>query len=99
MRTHRWKDIRRGKLSEKKLAAVEKEVEKELVELTLRDLRQTLGITQEQLANAIGSAQSEVSRLENRDDHHVSTLRKVVKALGGELEVAAVFGKKRVRVA
>jgi hypothetical protein len=26
-------------------------------------------------------------------------LRKVVEALGGELEVSAVFGKKRVRVA
>jgi hypothetical protein len=48
---------------------------------------------------AAGMAQSEVSRLERREDHHVSTLRKVVEALGGELEVSAVFGEKRVRVA
>lgn len=99
MKTHRWKDIRRGKLSAKKLAEVDKQVRDELLGLSLRDLRQSLGITQHDLAKAVGIAQSEVSRLERRDDYHVSTLRKVVTALGGDLEVSAVFGKKRVRVA
>ena len=99
MKTHRWKDIRRGKLSAKKLAGVEKRVREELLDLSLRELRKSLGITQRDLAEAIGVAQSEVSRLERRDDCHVSTLRKVVNALGGDLEVSAVFGKKRVRVA
>ncbi|HEX5871054.1 MAG TPA: XRE family transcriptional regulator, partial [Longimicrobium sp.] len=32
-----------------------------------------------------------VSRLERRDDMHVSTLREVVEALGGELEITARF--------
>lgn len=99
MKTHRWKDIRRGNLSAQKLAEVEKQVRKDLLELSLRELRESLGITQRDLAEAIGMAQSEVSRLERRENCHVSTLRKVVKALGGDLEVSAVFGKKRVRVA
>jgi predicted transcriptional regulator len=99
MKLHRWKDIRRGKLSAKKLAEVEKQVREELLDLSLRDLRKSLGITQHDVAKAIGMAQSEISRLERRDDFHVSTLRKVVKALGGDLEISAVFGKKRVRVA
>ena len=99
MKTHRWKDIRRGNLSAKKLAEVEKQVREDLLDLSLRELRKSLGITQHDLAEAIGMAQSEVSRLERRDDCHVSTLRKVVKALGGDLEVSAIFGKKRVRVA
>jgi predicted transcriptional regulator len=99
MKIHRWKDIRRGKLSARKLAQVEKQVQKELVDLSLRDLRKSLGITQHDVAKALGMAQSEVSRLERRDDCHVSTLRKVVQALGGDLEISAVFGKKRVRVA
>ena len=99
MKTHRWKDIRRGKLSAKKLAEVDQQVRDDLLALSLRELRQSLGITQHDLAKAVGVAQSEVSRLERRDDYHVSTLRKVVKALGGDLEVSAVFGRKRVRVA
>ena len=99
MKMHQWKNIRRGKLSAKKLAEVEKQVREDLLELNLRELRESLGITQRDVAKAIGKAQSEVSRLERRDDCHVSTLRKVVKALGGDLEVSAVFGKKRVRVA
>ena len=99
MKLHRWKDIRRGKLSDKELAEVDKAVDEEAMELRLRSLREALGITQQQLAEVLGVAQSEVSRLERREDHHISTVRKVVEALGGELEVSAVFGKKRVRVA
>jgi predicted transcriptional regulator len=99
MTLHRWNDIKRGKLSDKRVAELEKKVADELLEMSLRELRESLGITQQALAEAVGMAQSEVSRLERRDDHYVSTLRKVVEALGGELEVSAVFGKKRVRVA
>jgi predicted transcriptional regulator len=99
MTLHRWKDIKKGKLSDKRVAELEKKVADELLDMSLRDLRESLGITQQALAEAVGMAQSEVSRLERREDHHVSTLRKVVEALGGELEVSAVFGKKRVRVA
>ena len=99
MKTHRWKDIRKSKLSEARIAEIEKEVAHELLEMSLRDLRESLGMTQQELAKVIDMTQSEVSRLERREDHHISTVRKVVEALGGELEVSAVFGKKRVRVA
>jgi predicted transcriptional regulator len=99
MTLHRWKDIKKGSLTDKRVAELEKKVTDELLDMSLRDLRESLGITQQALAEAVGMAQSEVSRLERREDHHVSTLRKVVEALGGELEISAVFGKKRVRVA
>jgi hypothetical protein len=42
--------------------------------------------------------QSELSRLESRSDHLTSTLRRYVEALGGTLEVNAVFGKRRVKI-
>jgi hypothetical protein len=42
--------------------------------------------------------QSELSRLESRGDHRISTLRRYVEALGGELEVAAIFGGRRVKL-
>ncbi|HEX2675931.1 MAG TPA: helix-turn-helix transcriptional regulator [Polyangiales bacterium] len=64
----------------------------------LRALREAQGITQQALADAAGIQQSEVSRLERRGDYHVSTLRKIVAALGGKLEVVARFGKKRVAI-
>ena len=42
--------------------------------------------------------QSELSRLESRTDHLTSTLRRYVEALGGKLEVTAVFGGRRVKL-
>jgi hypothetical protein len=42
--------------------------------------------------------QSELSRIESRNDHLTSTLRRYVEALGGQLEVTAVFGTRRVKL-
>lgn len=68
-------------------------------EMSLRELRASLGMTQAQLAAALEATQSEVSRLEQRDDIRLSTLRRVVQAMGGDVEVTAVVGQKRIRVA
>lgn len=57
-----------------------------------------LGVPQTELAARTGLDQPEVSRLERRPDHLVSTLRRYVEALGGELEVTARFGTKAVRL-
>ena len=73
-------------------------VARETLELSLRDLREQCGFTQQQIAEALEMAQGVFSRLERRDDHLVSTLRKVVKALGGELEVTARFKNKLVKI-
>jgi hypothetical protein len=43
--------------------------------------------------------QSALSRIERREDNPLETLRAYVEALGGEVEVVAVFPEKRVRVA
>jgi predicted transcriptional regulator len=50
------------------------------------------------LAAAAEMTQSELSRLESRSDHRISTLRRYVEALGGKLEITAVFRKRRVRL-
>lgn len=49
------------------------------------------GTTQVALAAALGMSQGNVSRIEHQDDVFLSTLREHVAALGGTLEVAAVF--------
>lgn len=57
----------------------------------LAKVRSTLGVTQVELAGRLGIQQSSVSELERRDEVYVSTLRDYVEALGGRLQVAAVF--------
>jgi ribosome-binding protein aMBF1 (putative translation factor) len=61
----------------------------------LADLRTSRGVTQVELAERLGKSQGNISDLERRDDVYLSSLREYVEALGGRLEVAAVFDEER----
>jgi len=99
MSARRWSDIREErKLPPQAIARVEREAQRDLLEMTLRSLRETTGLTQEQMAELTEMSQSQLSRVEHRDDHLLSTLRRYVEALGGEIEVVAVVKGKRVRL-
>ncbi len=69
-----------------------------LAAMDLAELRGALALTQEELAERLQISQSNVSRLEHRDDLLVSTLRQVVEAMGGELHLEAVFPDGGVRL-
>jgi transcriptional regulator with XRE-family HTH domain len=58
---------------------------------TLKDLRQAVAQTQQDLAAALGVGQDTISRLEKRSDMLLSTLRRYVEAMGGTLELVAQF--------
>src|ERR1022692_2547506 len=60
-------------------------------EMTLRELRHARKLTQVRMAKAIGITQDSVSRLEKRSDLLLSTLRKTLKAMGGNLSLVAEF--------
>jgi transcriptional regulator with XRE-family HTH domain len=60
-------------------------------EMSLRDLRKARKLTQARLAKALGVTQDSVSRLEKRSDLLLSTLRKTVKAMGGDVRIVAEF--------
>jgi len=60
-------------------------------ELTLRDLRKARDLTQERMAELLHIGQDSVSRLEQRSDLLLSTLRSYVSAMGGTLELIARF--------
>ena len=60
-------------------------------EMSLRDLRLARQLTQEKMAELLNIRQEGVSRLEKRSDLHLSTLREVVKAMGGELRLVVEF--------
>jgi transcriptional regulator with XRE-family HTH domain len=69
------------------------------VHLTLRAVREAAGRTQVEVREASGIDQSDISRLEGREtleDSQVSTLQRYVAALGGRLDVVAVFGDKKI---
>lgn len=66
--------------------------------LALSDLRAARGQTQEQVAAALRVSQANVSRVEHEEDVYLSTLRRYVAALGGQLEVTAVFPDQVVRL-
>jgi predicted transcriptional regulator len=93
-----WKSVKAGRLGPQAAARVAARAEREIRELTLRELRKDLAVTQAELARAADMTQSELSRLENRDDHLVSSLRRYVEALGGEIEITAVIGARRVKL-
>ena len=95
---HRWEDLRKKKLTPAQLEAIDREVEQELVDMDLRAIRELVSKTQVEVAEATDMTQSEVSRLERRPDVRLSTLKRYVEALGGELEIFAAFGDKRVRL-
>lgn len=60
-------------------------------EMTLQELRQARKLTQVRMAKALGISQDGVSRLEKRSDLLLSTLRKSVEAMGGNLSLIAEF--------
>jgi DNA-binding Xre family transcriptional regulator len=67
--------------------------------IALGKLRESRNVTQVDLAAQLGITQGSVSRMEGRSEIYLSTLRSYIEALGGHLEIAAVFGEDRVPVA
>jgi len=84
------------KFSDEEIREIDRESVDELIEMDLRVLRESAGKTQIELAQLSKLAQSELSKIERRDDHMVSTLRRYIEGLGGRLEVSAVFGDTRI---
>lgn len=60
-------------------------------EFRLNELRNALGVSQEELAQLMKKKQAAISRFERRSDMHISTLREFITALGGRLQVIATF--------
>ena len=64
----------------------------------LSRLRERRGYTQEALASKLGVRQATVSGMERRSDVQFSTLRRVIRALSGSLEIFATFSNARYRL-
>jgi len=64
-------------------------------EMTLRELRHARKLTQARVAKSLGITQDSVSRLEHRSDLLLSTLRKTIEAMGGNLSLVAQFPDRK----
>jgi predicted transcriptional regulator len=93
-----WKSVKARRLAPQAADRVASRADDEIRALTLRELRLDLDLTQAELADAAEMTQSELSRLESRADHRISTLRRYIEALGGEIEITALIGKRRVKL-
>jgi predicted transcriptional regulator len=64
--------------------------------MNLQQLREHVRQTQGDVARRASVSQPQLSRVEGRRDHLVSTLRKYVRALGGDVKVVAELGPERI---
>ena len=60
-------------------------------EMALQELRQAMDLTQQQIAGTLQMNQAAVSKLEHQSDMYISTLRRFLSAMGGELRIVASF--------
>ena len=77
---------------------VEERAKAEYQALALSELREAQDLTQVRLAEKLGIDQGAVSKIERRTDMYLSTLRNVIQAMGGQLELTARFPTGRVQV-
>ncbi len=97
MSGHRkWAEIRAKSSDPERIARVSEEKRIMGAVLTLQEMREQLGISQEDLARAWDTSQPNVSKIEHKDDLLFSTVRRYVETLGGRLEVHAVFPNRQI---
>lgn len=90
----KWSTLK-NRMSPQARARVDARVKKTLASLPLAEIRKAVGMTQDELAKQLEQGQGSVSKIENAADMYLTTLRKYVEALGGELHLTATFAGGR----
>lgn len=93
----KWREIR-GTFSPEVEAEIARRVKEAAGVMTLYQLRQARSLTQVNLAKVLNVNQGAVSRMEKRTDMYVSTLRNFIQAMGGQLQVKAIFPEGEVEI-
>jgi len=93
----KWAELE-AKMSPARRRRIRTRAERLLKQLPLEELRSARKLTQTELAKSMGLNQASISKLERRTDMYVSTLSHFVEAMGGELQITAVFPDGSVRI-
>ncbi len=88
----------RAKMSPESRARAQAETEIYLKDMALGELRAARDLTQVRLAKKLKMKQPAVSKIESNADMYVSTLDKVINAMGGVLEIRAIFPNTTVLI-
>ena len=86
------------KVSPEILKVAEEKTKQLLMELLLQKLRHARELSQEQIAGTLPVNQAAISKLERRTDMYISTLRNFIRAMGGDLEIRAIFPEGIVKI-
>lgn len=94
---HSFQELTKDFSSERRqrIEAIKEEL---LAEMPLHELRRARSLTQQDLAKALNVNQPAVSKLEQRADMYVSSLRSYIEAVGGRLKIVAEFPEGEVAV-
>ncbi len=87
-----------SRMSPERRARVEERVQKAIQEMALDELRSARQLTQSELADVLKVDQGSISKLERRADMYISTLRRYVEAMGGSLQIRAIFPEGEVQI-
>ena len=85
---HKFEKLER-KLDPKRVKAAKAKAKNIMTEMLLAEIRKEVGLTQQHLSDALGIKQPSLSKLESQEDMQISTLQKIIQALGGQLELIA----------
>ena len=87
-----------GKMNPERVKRAKSKAKDIMAEMLLSEIRKDVGLTQEDLAKAIGIKQASLSKLESQEDMQITTLQRLVKALGGQLELIAHMPGGDIRI-
>jgi DNA-binding transcriptional ArsR family regulator len=89
-RLMKWSELE-ATMSPESRAKIDARVRQTMSRLRLSDIREAVGHTQVAIAAKLKLGQASVSKIESAADMYLSTLRRYIEALGGELVVSAQF--------
>jgi transcriptional regulator with XRE-family HTH domain len=93
----KWKDIR-GTFPPEVEAEIARRVAEAPRVMSLYRVREARSLTQVNLAKILNVNQGAVSRMERRTDMYVSTLRSFIQAMGGQLQIKAIFPEAEIEI-
>lgn len=88
--TRKWQDLI-DRMPKKRQDRIQRGADKMLREITLQELRKAFELTQQDVAAALDVNQAAISKMEGQSDMYISTLRKLLGAMGGTLKLVARF--------